>query len=153
MDETRVNPAVERLAPLVGEWSLAVAFPGAPEGDSGARTSFEWMSGERFLIQRWEVPHPAAPDGIAVIGWDDGRGTLLQHYFDSRGVARVYEMSFEGGLWKLSRTAPDFSELDFSQRFEGRLSDDARTIHGRWEIAKDGSSWQHDFDLTYSKVA
>src|SRR3712207_7056819 len=48
-----------------------------------ARTSFEWMSGGRFLLQRWEIPHPAAPDGLAVIGWDEGRGILLQHYFDS----------------------------------------------------------------------
>ena len=153
MDETPVNPQVERLAPLVGKWSLEVAFRGAPAGDSGARTSFEWMSGERFLIQHWEVPHPGAPDGLAVIGWDERRATLLQHYFDSRGVARVYEMSFEGGVWKLSRTAPDFSELNFSQRFEGALSDDGRTIEGRWEIARDGSSWEHDFDLTYRKVA
>ena len=23
---------------------------------------------------------------------------------------------------------------------------------GRWESSSDGSSWQHDFDLTYTKV-
>jgi hypothetical protein len=46
------------------------------------------MPGEQFLIQRWEVDHPDAPDGLAVIGAaDDG---YVQHYFDSRGVARVY---------------------------------------------------------------
>jgi hypothetical protein len=110
------------------------------------------MPGEQFLVQRWEVPIPEAPDGIAIIGFDAGRDTYLQHYFDSRGVARVYEMSFSDGVWKLWRESPDFSPLDFRQRFEGTFSDDGRTIAGRWEISGDGSSWEHDFDLTYTRA-
>ena len=78
------------------------------------------MTGDRFLIQRWEIPILEAPDGLAVIGYDEGRETLLQHYFDFRGVARVYEMTLEG-RWTLSRTAPDFPPLSFSQRFTGPL--------------------------------
>jgi hypothetical protein len=37
--------------------------------------------------------------------------TLVQHYFDSRGVARVYDMAFDDGVWMLERYAayPDFS--------------------------------------------
>jgi hypothetical protein len=31
------------------------------------------------------------------------------HYFDSRGLARIYEMTLDGGVWTFSRTAPDFS--------------------------------------------
>ena len=58
----------------------------------------------------------------------------LQHYFDSRGVARVYKMSVEEGVWKLWRDEPDFSPLDFSQRFTGTFSADGTTIAGRWEI-------------------
>jgi|GEM_PF-7098922 hypothetical protein len=61
-----------------------------PPIDSGARASFAWLPGERCLIQRWEVPIPEAPDGIAIIGPDPERaGGYLQHYFDSRGVARL----------------------------------------------------------------
>ena len=69
---------------------------------------FEWMTGEQFLIEL-EVPVPEAPDGLAIIGFDEGRGTFLQHYFDSRGIARVYAMSLEDGVWTLWRDAPDFS--------------------------------------------
>ncbi len=102
--------ASEALQPLVGSWDVSVTFPGAdPAG--GATTEFEFMDGGLFLVQRWTVPVPEAPDGIAVIGYDEGRGTLLQHYFDTRGVARVYEMGFEDGVWTLERTTPDFSEL------------------------------------------
>jgi hypothetical protein len=138
---------------LIGEWTMHPDFPGLPPvEDDAARVTFEWMPGEQFVIERWEVPVPEAPDGLAVIGWDEGRGTYLQHYFDSRGVARVYEMSIEDGAWKLSREKPDFSPLEFSQRYTGTFSDDGRTITGTWEICHDGKTWEKDFDLTYRKV-
>ena len=111
------------------------------------------MTGGRFLLQRWEVPVPEAPDGLAVIGFDEGRGTYLQHYFDSRGVARVYEVGFEDGVWTLSRTKPDFSPLEFRQRWTGTFSPDGNTITGRWEICHDGTTWEPDFDLRWERVA
>jgi hypothetical protein len=43
-------------------------------------------------------------------------------------------------------------ELDFSQRFTGTFGDDVRTIRGRWEICRDGSTWEHDFDFVYTRV-
>ena len=144
---------VERLEPLIGEWSIEVSLPGAPPGDSGARVSFEWMPGERFVVQRWQIPVPEAPDGLAILGFNESRDTFLQHYFDSRGVARVYEMSFDDGTWKLWRDSEDFSPLNFSQRYSGTFSDDGQTIEGGWEIAHDGATWEHDFDLTYRKLA
>ena len=151
MPESRRN-SLEALTPLVGEWKLLAVFS-ASEGraptDIGARASFEWLPGNRFLIQRWEVPMPEAPDGIAIIGTDpDSEGNYLQHYFDTRGVARVYKMSFVNGVWKLWRDTPDFSPLDFSQRYTGTFSDDGRTVAGAWEICEDGKTWRHDFDLT-----
>jgi hypothetical protein len=140
------------LEPLVGEWTIEALFPQLPPTDTRGKVTFEWMTGEEFLIQRWEVPVPEAPDGLAIIGADPGGDNYLQHYFDSRGVARVYAMSLDDGVWKLSRTAADFSPLDFSQRFSGTVSDDGRTIQGRWEICHDGSTWEHDFDIVYTRV-
>lgn len=146
--------ALEQLEPFEGTWDVSVAFPGS-EPMGGATTTFEFMDGGLFLVQRWTVPVPEAPDGIAIIGHDEGRGTLLQHYFDTRGVARVYEMTFADGLWTLERTTPDFSDLGFWQRFEGRFSADGRTIEGEWQINHDrtGSGWQHDFAMAYALSA
>ena len=104
------------------------------------------MPGELFVIQRWEAPDPA-PSGFEVIGFHRGRGSLLQNYFDSRGIARLYQMSFESGA-----TSPDLSPLDFHQRFCGRLGDDGRTISGRWKSSEDGTRWEHDFDLIYTRL-
>jgi hypothetical protein len=144
------DDAVRELGAFIGEWTMAVALAGAPQG----RVLFEWLPGERFLVERWDIPHPDAPDGVAIMGYDEGRGTLLQHYFDSRGVARVYEMGLESGVWTLSRTKPDFSPLNFWQRFAGRFSADGRTIEGAWETSHDeGSTWEHDFDVTFRKLA
>jgi hypothetical protein len=146
------SDSLEALGPLVGDWKLLAAFGDEPATDVGARVSFEWLPGEQFLIERWELPIPEAPDGIAILGADPQiEGRYLQHYFDSRGVARVYKMSIENGFWKLWRDEPDFSPLDFSQRFTGTFSADGKTIVGRWEICHDGTTWEHDFDLTYAR--
>jgi hypothetical protein len=56
-------------------------------------------------------------------------------------------MSLEDGTWKMWREA-----LGFSQRFMGTFSDDGNTITTRWEKASDGVNWEHDLDLTYTKV-
>ena len=146
---------IERLEPLIGEWEMEAVFPKSSpaagmEIDGVARTVFEWMPGGRFVVQSWEVPNPDAPDGIAVIGWDEERDSFLQHYFDSRGVARVYAMGFANGVWELSRTEADFSPLDFAQRYRGELSEDGEEIRGSWETSDDGSQWEHDFELTYT---
>ena len=150
--ETKSDDAMKALEPLVGNWKMVPTFEGMPPSDIGAPISFEWLSGGRFLIERWEVPVPEAPDGIAIIGVDpESGGNYLQHYFDSRGVARVYKMSLEDGVWKLWRDTPDFSPLDFSQRFTGIFGEDGNTIAGTWEISHDGKTWDHDFDLMYTK--
>jgi hypothetical protein len=147
----------EQLAPLIGEWSLAVVMPGEVRPDElpdiGARARFEWMGDKAFVVERWTIPVPEAPDGLAVIGWDEGRGTFLQHHFDDRGVARVYEMTLDGRVWKLARTKPDFSPFEFSQRFTGTFSADGKTIDAIWEIADDHKTWRKDFDLIYTRVA
>jgi Protein of unknown function (DUF1579) len=138
---------MKELEPFVGVWRIETSFASGADAPR-AETRFEWLEGDRFLIQRWFVEHPDAPDGIAIIGFDEERGTYLQHYFDSRGVARVYEMSFADGAWKLERIAPGFS-----QRFTGRFDESGDTIAGSWESSSDASTWEHDFDITYERIS
>ena len=157
MNKEAGDGELERLAPLVGEWSMVPDFAGAP-ADGGARVVFEWLPGQRFLLQRWEIadldPTVAPAAGVAIIGVDPAREDgFLQHYFDSRGVARIYRMSFGDGVWELWRDEPDVSPLTFSQRYAGALSDDGRTISGAWEKCVDGRTWERDFGLTYTKLA
>lgn len=132
---------------FVGRWRLTTSLAPA-DAQPEAETTFEWLEGERFLIQRWRVDHPDAPDGIAIIGYDDASGTCRQHYFDSRGVARDYAMSLADGVWRLERLEPGFS-----QRYIGTFDDSSTSISGAWELSSDGTEWEHDFDLTYTRIA
>ena len=150
MDGAERQEVLKRLDVLVGEWVVEADFPGVdtPPG----RSVFEWTLDGRFLVQRTEIPIDGAPDSMAIIAADPETGEYTQHYFDSRGVVRVYAMSFADGVWRLLREAPDFSPLAFRQRFTGRVGDDGDSIHCRWEISKDGSTtWELDFGLTFRR--
>jgi hypothetical protein len=149
---TNDDERLERLAPFLGEWRIeAPGFALPPELAGAARTTFEWTLGGAFLLQRSSVPVPEAPDGLSVIGPDDGDG-YIQHYFDSRGIARVYAMTFDGREWILERHAPDFSPLPFHQRWVGAFEPGGDAIHGRWEQSPDGGDWELDFELAYLRA-
>ena len=145
--------AIDALAPFVGTWDMEAVFPpesGVPEVEGDVTTTFEWVLDGQFLLQRSDAPAPI-PKGHCLIGWDESSERYIQHYFDSRGIARVYGMTFDGRTWTLERSAADFTPLGFAQRYTGEFSDDGRTIAGRWEIRHDEHTWQADFDLSYRR--
>jgi len=145
---------VQVLEPFVGHWSIEAEFPSGGLGAVRGTTSFEWLLGHRFLVQRAAADHSAAPDSHMIITPDAARpGEFRQHYFDSRGVVRLYAMTFDGSAWTLTRLEPDFSPLDFRQRFTGTFTDGADTIAGRWETSDDGVEWRPDFRLTYRRTS
>jgi len=146
MDE-RTRATLDRLQPLAGQWTVEAFFPGAPPSDERGHTIFQWGPEEAFLIQRWEAPVDAAPDGVAIFAVDERNGELVQHYFDSRGVVRQYATSIEDGVWSLRKLTGGFA-----QRFRGEFSPDGDTIEAAWEKSDDGSSWELDFDLIYRRV-
>ena len=139
----------DRLAPFIGEWDVEATFPDVGPTGMAGRTTFEWALDDRYVLQRASVDHPAAPDLLAVIAPDHDAGGYRQHYFDSRGVVRLYAMTIEDGVWTLLRERADFTPLSFRQRFMGEFSDDGSRIDGRWEKDEDGGGWQLDFELTY----
>jgi hypothetical protein len=66
-------------------------------------------------------------------------------------VIRLYAMTFDARVWRLSRTQPDVSPLDLCQRFTGAFDDD--TIRGKWEMSPDGRDWEFDFAMTCRRAA
>src|SRR5262249_7976126 len=112
-----------RLEILVGEWETNV-----PGVEAEGRTAFEWLERGGFLIERSAVDRPAFPHSIFVIRATRPGSGLPQHYVDSRGVARVYEMTLEHGVWTLFREGPDWP-----QRYVGELGEDGNTITGSWQ--------------------
>jgi len=138
---------------LAGTWDLEAVFPANPDQVlRGGQTYFEWLQGRNVLIQRTPSPAAEVPESIALMTADDETGGFRQHYFDSRGVARLYAMTLRDGTWTLLRESADFSPLAFAQRFRGTFEDGGRTIRGFWEKRDPGGDWAKDFDLIYRKA-
>ncbi len=159
--------SISDLGVFVGEWAIEARFPSGPESEPSSgttteppdkaaapagRSRFEWILDRQYLAQRIEVPVPEAPDGFTVVAANPGEDTYTQHYYDSRGVTRLYAMTFSGGVWTLLRESADFSPLDFAQRFTGRFSADGDRIEGRWEKKLPDSDWELDFELSYQRL-
>ena len=137
---------MEALEALVGRWTSEAVLEGI-DGPVRGEMSVEWLEGGGYLVQRTAMEDPVFPRTVAVIGPDRSGERIVQHYFDSRGVARVYDIALENGVLRLSR-----DDEDFAQRYVGRFSDDGSTIEGAWERADAGSDdWQHDFALTFRR--
>ena len=129
----------DHLAPLIGDWTAEVTAPGATEPLTAGRVSFEWFRNQAWVVFHSEVADPMFPSAISVIGPDE------MHYFDSRGVKRVYTSSLEDGVWTLERRDPDFW-----QRFVGEVGEDE--IVGRWEKSDQSPDYELDFHLTYRRI-
>jgi hypothetical protein len=56
-------------------------------------------------------------------------------------------MSLEGGMWRIWRDAPGFC-----QRYTGTVNAAGGSIRGAWEKSADGSVWEKDFDMHYTRV-
>ncbi len=144
------NPALKHLEILVGDWNMELSnasFLPNPSDTVIGHISVEWLEDGAFLVIYMGNKPPSTPDAIWLISRDDSTTRYTVLYYDTRKVSRVYEMSFSDGVWKMWRNSPDFS-----QRFEGKFSDDGNIITAQWEKSSDGSTWEHDFDATYAKV-
>jgi hypothetical protein len=133
---------LQPLNALVGEWTSEATHPAFPGLVVPGRASAGWLEGERFLLIRTASDHPDFPDALSVLGeTDEG---FVSHYFDSRGVHRVYRLAFEDRVWRMWLDQPDFL-----QRFTGTVADSGDRMEGLWELAPDGSTWERDLEITF----
>jgi hypothetical protein len=155
------DPTLKLLNGLVGAWTTEATHPAFPGVIVHGTAVVEWLEGERFLIHRARTDHRDFPDSISIIGYtehdrvDEAASAALgsshtpplrMHYFDSRGVFRVYEASIDDASWRLWRDAPGFS-----QRFTGTFVDAVDTIAGRWQLRRDDVHWADDLEIIYRR--
>ncbi|MFI5285183.1 MAG: hypothetical protein ACHQ4F_02575 [Candidatus Dormibacteria bacterium] len=138
------NPRLADLAPIVGEWQMELsnaAFLPGPQQTVNGQVVFAWIEEGGLIAMRQE------DKATWVIGRDDESDEYTVLYYDSRGVSRVYHMTLVNRQWRLWRNHPEFS-----QRYEGLISDDDDTITSHWEKSTDGGkTWNHDFDMKLSR--
>jgi hypothetical protein len=156
MEQLMRNPILDHLDAVVGEWKVEATHPYFANTIIRGRATFEWLEGRHFLIWRAQYDHPDIPDSIAILGGgdqheggasSDSDGKSAMHYFDSRGVSRVYLIDAEHGVWRFWRDAPAFN-----QRYVCTISADGATMVGNGELSRDGSTWEQDLHTTYERV-
>jgi hypothetical protein len=148
-DTNQLQPtnSLKQFAPLLGEWTTVGTHPAFSSPVHG-HSSFTWMEENVLLLWHFDWDQPLPPNAVSVIGHDDevDAGTCTVLYTDERGVSRIYRMSMDSGVWKMWREAPGFS-----QRLTGTFSDDGNTITCHGELSTDGSHWEQDLDVTYTR--
>lgn len=139
-----VNPALASLEFLLGEWDMelsAASFLPGPDATVRGSVTFEWIADGAALAMR------QGDAATWIIGRDDSEQDYHVLYADSRGVSRVYRMSFTDHTWRFWRNTPEFS-----QRFDAEVSADLREITGHWQKSSDGgATWEHDFTMSYRR--
>ena len=140
---------------LVGRWTTEATHRGLPGAIIRGSSEIEWLEGERFLIYRSSYDHPDIPDSISIIGDTDG---LRMHYFDARGVHRIFKVTVTGEEWEMTMdrhsSAGSFASPDapFSQRITYTFEDEDRTMSGKAMLSYDNVKWDDDLEITYRRV-
>lgn len=140
---------MDAFEPLIGAWHGEGELPGPPLTMS-VEATIERLGA--FIVFRSTGEPAEMPDTLSIIGPATGGEPRPMHYFDERGVKRLFLTTIEGSTWKIWRApgedpnGPDGPGFD--QRFIGEFSADHRRIEGRWE-RRSGDKWEIDFPMTY----
>ena len=145
----QLNPRLQALAVLVGEWATVGTHPMLPGKTFHGHASFTWLESGAFLLFHSHIDEPEIPNGVAILGTDDSNpdaGAML--YFDVRNVSREYRWTISSNLWTWSR-----DELGFSQRMVLTIANDGLRIEAKGQMSRNGKSWEPDLQLTYTRIS
>lgn len=125
---------------LLGSWDVTMRHVAMDEPVFGRQT-YERVLDGAFVRLDWTYDHPDFPNAVAML--DES----ASHYFDVRGIARIYDLSFDNAGWSMIRRDPDFWQRS-AVRFIG-----ADAMEGTGENSHDGgATWEHDFAISYLRV-
>ena len=125
---------------LLGTWKFTMRHVAMEEPIAGQQRYERVLEGA-FLMLHSSYDHPDFPDAIAILAED------TCHYFDVRGVTRLFDLEIGDSGWTMIRR-----DADFWQRSETRsLGPDA--MEGTGENSFDGgATWQHDYSISYARA-
>ncbi len=140
---------------LLGEWTATGKMPGDDGVEVRGSSTIERLG--EFFVLKSTVERKEFPDSISVIGGGEEGEPAPVHYFDSRGVKRLFLTAIEGSTWRMWRApGEDWNGPDgpgFNQRYIGEISADGNSITGAWErgLGEAGDEWEVDFKLDYER--
>ena len=147
---------MKEFEPLIGDWHGVGEIPGEPPMQISAAVKIERLG--EFVVLTSKGEPAEMPDSLAIIGGAPDGEPQPMHYFDGRGVKRMYVTAIEGSTWTIHRApGEDWKGPDgpgFNQRVVGEISADGQTIEGRWErgVGDAGDQWELDFPIRYRRT-
>jgi hypothetical protein len=147
---------MKEFEPLIGEWRVEGEIPIEPPMKVSGEAKIERLG--NFIVFSSVSEPVEVPDSISIIGGAPEGEPQPMHYFDSRGVQRLFLMALDGSTWKIWRApGEDWNGPNgpgFNQRFIGEVSADGKTIRARWErgMGEAGDVWEIDFPITYYRT-
>jgi len=144
---------MKEFEPLIGAWHGEGSIPIEPPMTISVLATVERLG--EFIVFRSAGEPAEVPDNISIIGGAPDGEPQPMHYFDDRGVERLYLTTIQGSTWTIWRAPGEDWHgphgPGFNQRFIGEISADGSTIVARWErgMGNAGDRWEMDFPITY----
>ncbi|MCC7357596.1 DUF1579 family protein [Candidatus Uhrbacteria bacterium] len=141
------NKALAKLEPLLGEWEYTMYnswFLESMETKIKGSTVIERLH-DSFVVIR-NTSADKKPEDIWVIGYSDPQDKYQMFYHDQRGVARIFNMTFNGKRLLFWR-----EDKDFYQRITIDITVDG--LHSVAEASEDkGKTWRKDLEMAHKKI-
>ena len=141
------NEALAALEPLVGEWEYTMYncwFLESMDTKVKGFTTIERLQ-DSFLVVR-SSDADKKPSDIWVIGYSDPQEKYEMFYYDQRGVARIFNMTFDGKEMIFLR-----KDKDMYQRIILEITDDG--LHSVAEASDDeGKTWRKDLEMVHTRL-
>jgi hypothetical protein len=124
------DPALKRLEPLVGRWSMTGHMVGSDEENIVGEAHYEWMPGGFFLKQHVKLDFAGFVqiDSTEMIGYDPETGAFASHVFSNVSPEPLpYRWDLRDNELTIS-----VSHGPLDATFKGELSDDGDSFSGGW---------------------
>jgi hypothetical protein len=142
-----MNIALAALEPLIGQWEYTMYnawFLESMDTKVKGFTTIERLHDSFVVIRSSNADKK--PEDIWVIGYSDPQKKYQMFYYDQRGVARIFNMTFDGKRLFFSR-----EDEDFYQRMTIDIKSDC--LHSEaWASEDKGKTWRKDLEMTLKRL-
>ena len=119
------DPALKRLDKLVGSWTIKGRTLDSNEDNISGRTTFEWLPGGFFLLQRFEMNFAGFEiQSLELIGYDPSTEAFSSLVYSNLApFALPYQWDLQDSVLKISTEA---------STFEGTFNEEGDIFSGGW---------------------
>lgn len=140
------NQALAKLELLIGEWDYTMYnawFLESMDTKVYGHATIERLH-DSFVVMS-ETGADQKPGGVWVIGYSDPQEKYEMFYYDPRGVARIFNATFDGKKFVFWR-----EDSDMHQRMTLEITESG--LHSVAEASDDnGKTWRKDLEMDYVK--